>query len=120
MDKVYFAARWDKGTADYINCPFTKEEYDRFLDALTTAEAVPAKDWEQIPTASPGKRVILSGVAKPRSRRTPKVPISPTLSTSFQPLLLRFTSPQNSNTSKAASPSKRPPAEAATPSASAP
>ena len=52
MDKVYFAARWDKGTADYINCPFTKEEYDRFLDALTTAEAVPAKQWEQIPTAS--------------------------------------------------------------------
>src|SRR5271167_591138 len=50
MDKVYFAARYDKGTADYINCPFTKEEYDRFLDALTTAEAVPAKDWEQIPT----------------------------------------------------------------------
>ncbi|HSY68296.1 MAG TPA: methylenetetrahydrofolate--tRNA-(uracil(54)-C(5))-methyltransferase (FADH(2)-oxidizing) TrmFO, partial [Edaphobacter sp.] len=31
MDKVYFAARYDKGTADYINCPFTKEEYDRFL-----------------------------------------------------------------------------------------
>src|SRR5579871_2944531 len=49
MDKVYFAARWDKGTADYINCPFTKEEYDRFLDALTTAEAVPAKEWEQVP-----------------------------------------------------------------------
>ncbi len=56
MDKVYFAARWDKGTADYINCPFTKEEYDRFLDALTTAEAVPAKEWEQIPTASQQKR----------------------------------------------------------------
>jgi len=52
MDKVYFAARWDKGTADYINCPFTKEEYDRFLEALTTAETVPAKEWEQIPTAS--------------------------------------------------------------------
>ncbi len=51
MDKVYFAARWDKGTADYINCPFTKEEYDRFIDALSTAEAVPAKEWEQIPTA---------------------------------------------------------------------
>jgi methylenetetrahydrofolate--tRNA-(uracil-5-)-methyltransferase len=49
MDKVYFAARYDKGTADYINCPFTKEEYDRFLEALTTAEAVPAKEWEQIP-----------------------------------------------------------------------
>ncbi|HEY6413412.1 MAG TPA: methylenetetrahydrofolate--tRNA-(uracil(54)-C(5))-methyltransferase (FADH(2)-oxidizing) TrmFO [Edaphobacter sp.] len=50
MDKVYFAARWDKGTADYINCPFTQEEYDRFLDALTAAETVPAKSWEQIPT----------------------------------------------------------------------
>jgi methylenetetrahydrofolate--tRNA-(uracil-5-)-methyltransferase len=48
MDKVYFAARWDKGTADYINCPFTKEEYDRFLDALTSAENVEAKPWEDI------------------------------------------------------------------------
>lgn len=52
MDKVYFAARYDKGTADYINCPFTKEEYDRFLDALTTAEAVPAKEWEQVPDSA--------------------------------------------------------------------
>jgi methylenetetrahydrofolate--tRNA-(uracil-5-)-methyltransferase len=48
MDRVYFAARWDKGTADYINCPFTKEEYDRFLDALTSAENVEAKPWEDI------------------------------------------------------------------------
>jgi methylenetetrahydrofolate--tRNA-(uracil-5-)-methyltransferase len=55
MDKVYFAARWDKGTADYINCPFTKEEYDTFLEALITAEAVPAKSWEQIPTATPAE-----------------------------------------------------------------
>jgi len=49
MDKVYFAARYDKGTADYINCPFTEEEYDRFLDALTSAESVPVKPWEQLP-----------------------------------------------------------------------
>ena len=49
MDKVYFAARYDKGTADYINCPFTKEEYESFLDALVSAEAVPPKPWEQIP-----------------------------------------------------------------------
>jgi methylenetetrahydrofolate--tRNA-(uracil-5-)-methyltransferase len=55
MSKVYFAARYDKGTADYINCPFTKEEYERFLDALTTAEAVPAKAWEQVPEG-PGSR----------------------------------------------------------------
>ena len=37
MDRVYLAARYDKGTADYINCPFTREEYDRFLDALHRA-----------------------------------------------------------------------------------
>lgn len=51
MDKVYFAARWDKGTADYINCPFTKEEYYAFIDALTTAETVAPKSWENIPGA---------------------------------------------------------------------
>jgi methylenetetrahydrofolate--tRNA-(uracil-5-)-methyltransferase len=49
MEKVYFAARYDKGTADYINCPFTKEEYDAFLDALTTAKAVEPKSWEAVP-----------------------------------------------------------------------
>jgi methylenetetrahydrofolate--tRNA-(uracil-5-)-methyltransferase len=52
MDKVYFAARYDKGTADYINCPFTKEEYDRFLDALITAESAESKPWEQLPRES--------------------------------------------------------------------
>ncbi len=49
MEKVYFAARYDKGTADYINCPFTKEEYERFLDALTGAEAIEQKSWERLP-----------------------------------------------------------------------
>ncbi len=53
MDKVYFAARWDKGTADYINCPFTKEEYDAFLDALTTAEIVEAKSLGSLPQPMP-------------------------------------------------------------------
>ena len=56
MDKVYFAARWDKGTADYINCPFTKDEYLAFINALATAEKVEHKSWEQIPepaTAAP-------------------------------------------------------------------
>lgn len=49
MSRVYLAARWDKGTADYINCPFTREEYDTFLDALTTAEKIEQKSWEQLP-----------------------------------------------------------------------
>jgi methylenetetrahydrofolate--tRNA-(uracil-5-)-methyltransferase len=46
--KVYMAARYDKGTADYINCPMTKEEYDRFVDALLAAESVEEKDWEKL------------------------------------------------------------------------
>ena len=48
MAKVYLAARYDKGTADYINCPMSKEEYDRFLDALLSGEAVEAKEWEKL------------------------------------------------------------------------
>ena len=48
MNKVYMAARYGKGTADYINCPFTKEEYDRFIDALTSAEMVEGHDWENL------------------------------------------------------------------------
>jgi methylenetetrahydrofolate--tRNA-(uracil-5-)-methyltransferase len=48
MGRVYFAARWDKGTADYINCPMDRAEYDRFLDALLAAEAAEAKEWEKL------------------------------------------------------------------------
>jgi methylenetetrahydrofolate--tRNA-(uracil-5-)-methyltransferase len=47
MEQVYFAARWDKGTADYINCPMDREQYDTFLNALTTAEQAEAKEWEK-------------------------------------------------------------------------
>jgi methylenetetrahydrofolate--tRNA-(uracil-5-)-methyltransferase len=62
MDKVYFAARYDKGTADYINCPFTREEYETFLDALTTAENVEQKDWEKFPvTGTPDKLQYFEG-----------------------------------------------------------
>ncbi len=48
IERVYFAARWDKGTADYINCPMNRAEFDRFLDALLEAEAAEAKEWEQL------------------------------------------------------------------------
>src|SRR5262249_22286886 len=48
MAKVYLAARYDKGSADYINCPMSKDEYDRFYDALIAAESVEAKDWEKL------------------------------------------------------------------------
>ncbi|HEX5433870.1 MAG TPA: methylenetetrahydrofolate--tRNA-(uracil(54)-C(5))-methyltransferase (FADH(2)-oxidizing) TrmFO [Candidatus Angelobacter sp.] len=48
LSRVYFAARYGKGTADYINCPFTKGEYDRFYDALIAAQSVEGHDWEQL------------------------------------------------------------------------
>jgi methylenetetrahydrofolate--tRNA-(uracil-5-)-methyltransferase len=46
--RVYMAARYDKGSADYINCPMTKEEYDRFYDALLAAQSVEERDWEKL------------------------------------------------------------------------
>src|SRR5438445_1344923 len=48
MRKVYLAARYDKGSADYINCPMSKDEYDRFYDALLAAQSVEQKDWEKL------------------------------------------------------------------------
>src|SRR6266567_6434224 len=48
MSKVYLAARYDKGTADYINCPMAKEDYDHFYHALVSAESVEAKEWEKL------------------------------------------------------------------------
>jgi methylenetetrahydrofolate--tRNA-(uracil-5-)-methyltransferase len=56
MERVYFAARWDKGTADYINCPMNRMEYDRFLDALLEAEAAEAKEWEKLDFSPDGAR----------------------------------------------------------------
>jgi len=48
QSKVYLAARYDKGSADYINCPMSKEDYDRFYDALVAAQSVEEKDWEKL------------------------------------------------------------------------
>jgi len=48
MSRVYMAARYNKGTADYINCPFTKEEYDAFYDALIAAQSVDGHEWENL------------------------------------------------------------------------
>ncbi len=48
MARVYMAARYDKGSADYINCPMTQEDYDRFYDALLAAQSVEERDWEKL------------------------------------------------------------------------
>jgi methylenetetrahydrofolate--tRNA-(uracil-5-)-methyltransferase len=48
MSRVYMAARYDKGSPDYINCPMTPEEYGRFYDALLAAQSVEERDWEKL------------------------------------------------------------------------
>ena len=48
MSRVYMAARYDKGSTDYINCPMTPEEYGLFYDALVAAQSVEERDWEKL------------------------------------------------------------------------
>ena len=52
-EKVYLAARYDKGSADYINCPMTQPEYGAFHQALLAAESVEAKEWEKLDCCPP-------------------------------------------------------------------
>jgi methylenetetrahydrofolate--tRNA-(uracil-5-)-methyltransferase len=87
MDRVYFAARWDKGTPDYINCPMDREEYDRFLDALLGAEAAEAKQWEKLDyfegclplevLARRGRDTLRFGPMKPVGLRDPRTGRTP-------------------------------------------
>ena len=82
MSKVYLAARYDKGTADYINCPMSKEEYDRFLDALIDAHSVEEHDWEKLnyfegclpieEIARRGRDTLRFGPMKPVGLRDPR------------------------------------------------
>jgi methylenetetrahydrofolate--tRNA-(uracil-5-)-methyltransferase len=81
-EKVYLAARYDKGTADYINCPMNQAEYDGFHEALLTAESVEAKEWEKLEyfegclpieeLARRGKDTLRFGPMKPVGLRDPR------------------------------------------------
>lgn len=87
MGRVYLAARYDKGTADYINCPMTQEEYDRFYDALTSAEQVKEKEWEKLDyfegclpieeLARRGRDTLRYGPMKPVGLRDPRTGKTP-------------------------------------------
>ncbi len=87
MERVYFAARWDKGTADYINCPMDREEYDRFYDALLAAEAAESKQWEKLDyfegclpievLARRGRDTLRFGPMKPVGLRDPRTGKTP-------------------------------------------
>ena len=82
MDSAFFASRYDKGTADYINCPMTEEEYDAFWQALTTAEEASVHGFEDknvfegcMPVevmARRGHDTLCYGPLKPRGLKDPK------------------------------------------------
>jgi len=87
MERVYFAARWDKGTADYINCPMDRAEFDCFLDALLAAEPAEAKEWEKLDyfegclpievLARRGRDTLRFGPMKPVGLRDPRTGRTP-------------------------------------------
>ncbi len=47
FDKAFYASRYDKGEASYINCPMNKEEYDKFYQILTNAPKIELKEFEK-------------------------------------------------------------------------
>lgn len=47
FDKAFYASRYDKGEASYINCPMNKEEYEQFYNILTNAPRIELKDFEK-------------------------------------------------------------------------
>ena len=83
MSVAFFASRYGKGDDDYINCPMNKEEYERFYNALITAETAPIKDFDKPVTvyegcmpieilAKRGEDSIRFGPMKPVGLRDPR------------------------------------------------
>jgi methylenetetrahydrofolate--tRNA-(uracil-5-)-methyltransferase len=48
-DVIYRASRYDKGDADYLNCPMTESQYEEFLDALLEADVHATPEWDDVP-----------------------------------------------------------------------
>lgn len=81
MTRAWFASRYDKGTADYINCAMSKEEYLAFWQALRTAEEAEVHGFEDsrvfegcMPVevmARRGEDTLRYGPLKPKGLRDP-------------------------------------------------
>ncbi|UNC91819.1 methylenetetrahydrofolate--tRNA-(uracil(54)-C(5))-methyltransferase (FADH(2)-oxidizing) TrmFO [Candidatus Contubernalis alkalaceticus] len=82
MNKVFRASRYGRGSADYLNCPMTEEEYNRFWKALTEAERHQPKEFEKevffegcMPVeemANRGYQTLLYGPLKPVGLEDPR------------------------------------------------
>lgn len=82
MEKVYFASRYNKGEAAYLNCPMTEDEFNAFYDALVSAETAPLHDFEEekyfegcMPVevmAKRGRKTLVFGPMKPVGLDNPR------------------------------------------------
>ena len=82
MESAWFGSRYDKGTADYVNCPMTEEEYTAFWEALTTAQEAEVHGFEDsqvfegcMPVevmARRGRDTLRYGPLKPRGLKDPR------------------------------------------------
>lgn len=82
--RVFRASRYGRGEADYINCPMSREEYDRFVEALVSAQTIPLRDFERedkrffeacLPVevlAARGHDALAYGPLKPMGLRDPR------------------------------------------------
>lgn len=81
-ERVYAASRYDRGGADYLNCPLNKEEYLAFVAALKQADKVPSRDFEKVvhfegclpieELARRGELTLAFGPMKPVGLRDPR------------------------------------------------
>ena len=86
-DRIFRASRYDKGGDDYVNCPMSREEYDKFYQTLMAAEKVPAKSFEKIPyfegcipievMAERGRETLVFGPMKPVGLADPRTGTRP-------------------------------------------
>ncbi len=87
MDAVFRASRYEKGGADYLNCPMDEATYDAFYTALLSAEKVQPKEFEKAPyfegcipievMAERGRQTMLFGPLKPVGLEDPKTQTRP-------------------------------------------
>jgi methylenetetrahydrofolate--tRNA-(uracil-5-)-methyltransferase len=87
LEIVFRASRYDKGVAAYLNCPMDQEQYERFYEALLSAERVPQEQHEDLKLfescmpieelAGRGPDAIRYGPLKPVGLRDPKTGLRP-------------------------------------------
>jgi len=102
MDRIFRASRYGKGGDDYLNCPFTKDEYRVFYEALESAETVPAHEFENVkffeaclPIEELGRRgydTLRFGPMKPVGLVDPRTGRQPFAVVQLRPENLRFSS----------------------------